>query len=160
LYAGKSPISLLASTFFVDVLPLLWFFAIIWIGQLTSFIAAFLDLIDGMAARALHVSSPIGKELDSLADVISFGFVPGVIMFKLLQMSALSEFIESNTLRQIVQFFPFVIAVFSALRLANFNIDTRQSDSFIGLPTPANTLLIVSFPLMLSQDYTRFSPIF
>ena len=129
-----------------------------WAAYLV-FIAAFFDLIDGMAARALHVSSPIGKELDSLADVISFGFVPGVILFKLLQMSALSEFIESNTLRQIVQFFPFVIAVFSALRLANFNIDTRQSDSFIGLPTPANTLLIVSFPLMLSQDYTRFSPI-
>lgn len=129
-----------------------------WAAYLV-FIAAFFDLIDGMAARALHVSSPIGKELDSLADVISFGFVPGVIMFKLLQMSALNDFIESNTLRQIIQFFPFVIAVFSALRLANFNIDTRQSDSFIGLPTPANTLLIVSFPLMLSQDYTRFSPI-
>lgn len=75
-----------------------------WAAYLV-FIAAFFDLIDGMAARALHVSSPIGKELDSLADVISFGFVPGVIMFKLLQMSALSEFIESNTLRQIVQFF-------------------------------------------------------
>ena len=74
-------------------------------------------------------------------------------------MSNLSTIIESNSLRQILQFFPFVITVFSALRLAKFNIDTRQSTSFIGLPTPANTLLVVSFPLMLKQDLNAFGPI-
>ncbi|HNP48194.1 MAG TPA: CDP-diacylglycerol--serine O-phosphatidyltransferase [Bacteroidia bacterium] len=129
-----------------------------WAAYLV-FIAAFFDLLDGMVARALHVTSPIGKELDSLADAVSFGFVPGLIVFKLLQMSNLSTIIESNSLRQILQFFPFVITVFSALRLAKFNIDTRQSTSFIGLPTPANTLLVVSFPLMLKQDLNAFGPI-
>lgn len=129
-----------------------------WAAYLV-FIAAFFDLLDGMVARALHVSSPIGKELDSLADAVSFGFVPGLIVFKLLQMSNLSTIIESNSLRQILQFFPFVITVFSALRLAKFNIDSRQSTSFIGLPTPANTLLVVSFPLMLKQDLNAFGPI-
>lgn len=129
-----------------------------WAAYLV-FIAAFFDLLDGMVARALHVTSPIGKELDSLADAVSFGFVPGLIVFKLLQMSNLSTIIESNSLRQILQFLPFVITVFSALRLAKFNIDTRQSTSFIGLPTPANTLLVVSFPLMLKQDMNAFGPI-
>lgn len=129
-----------------------------WAAYLV-FVAALFDLLDGMVARALNVTSPIGKELDSLADVISFGFLPGVMMFKLLQMSDLSIITSSETFRQIVQFFPFVITAFSALRLAKFNIDTRQSESFIGFPTPANTLLIVSFPLMLSQNYTGFSPV-
>ena len=129
-----------------------------WAAYLV-FISAFFDLMDGMMARALNVSSPIGKELDSLADVISFGFLPGVMMFKMLQMSNLSSVIESHTLIQILQFFPFIITAFSAIRLAKFNIDTRQTDSFIGLPTPANTLLIISFPLMISQDAARFSPL-
>jgi CDP-diacylglycerol--serine O-phosphatidyltransferase len=121
-----------------------------WSGYLV-FVAAFFDLMDGMAARKLNVASPIGKELDSLADVISFGFVPGAILFKMMQLN-IDSVSENENLNTFLQFFPFVITIFSALRLAKFNIDTRQTNSFLGLPTPANTLLIVSFPLILAND--------
>jgi len=121
-----------------------------WAAYLV-FAAAFFDLLDGMVARMLNVASPIGKELDSLADVISFGFVPGAILFKMMQLNI--DSVSSNEIIcTFVQFLPFVVTIFSALRLAKFNIDTRQTDSFIGLPTPANTLLIVSFPLILGND--------
>ncbi|OQX79368.1 MAG: CDP-diacylglycerol--serine O-phosphatidyltransferase [Bacteroidetes bacterium 4484_249] len=114
-------------------------------------IAAVFDFFDGFAARLLKVSSPIGKELDSLADVVSFGVVPGVIMYKLILLSSnvpLFEVLEIN----IIPFVAFLIPMFSALRLAKFNIDERQTDSFIGLPTPANAILIASFPLILNQE--------
>lgn len=114
------------------------------------FLAAFFDLLDGMAARVLSLNSPFGKELDSLADMISFGFVPGLILFKLFQQSDFSSWALPLTVIQFIQFFPFIVTVFSALRLAKFNLDTRQSSSFIGLPTPANTLLIVSLPMILT----------
>ena len=114
-------------------------------------VAALFDLLDGMAARMLNVSSPIGKELDSLADMISFGLVPGAMLFRMLMENVHAVSANENVVR-LIQFFPFVVTIFSALRLAKFNIDTRQSDSFIGLPTPANTLLIISFPLMLAND--------
>lgn len=96
--------------------------------------AAF-DFMDGAAARLLHVSSPMGKELDSLADIISFGLLPGMVAFKLL-----------TPLADTWEYLPyagFIITLFSALRLAKFNIDTRQSDSFIGLATPANAIFWV-----------------
>jgi CDP-diacylglycerol--serine O-phosphatidyltransferase len=121
-----------------------------WAAYLV-FIAAVFDLFDGMAARMLKVSSPIGKELDSLADVVSFGFVPGAILFKLLQVNVAS-ISDNDMLMRGIQFVPFIVTIFSALRLAKFNLDTRQSDSFIGVPTPANTLLIVSLPLILEND--------
>jgi len=94
-------------------------------------IAALFDFMDGFAARLLHAYSPMGKELDSLADVISFGLAPGAIAFSLLEQSNLPGW---------VRFAGFIIPVFSALRLAKFNIDERQSESFIGMPTPANAL--------------------
>jgi CDP-diacylglycerol---serine O-phosphatidyltransferase len=97
------------------------------------------DFFDGFAARMLNVSSPIGKELDSLADVVSFGVLPSLVMYKL---------IGSTTSHEHLPFIAFAIAAFSALRLAIFNVDTRQSDSFIGLNTPANTLFITSLPLL------------
>lgn len=128
-----------------------------WAAYLV-FIAALFDLFDGMAARMLNVSSPMGKELDSLADVISFGLVPGAILFKLLQVNV-GMVSGSEMLSRGLQFFPFVVTAFSALRLAKFNLDTRQSDSFIGLPTPANTLLIVSLPLILGNDQFGLSGI-
>ena len=115
------------------------------------FAAAFFDLLDGMVARKVKSDAAFGKQLDSLADAVSFGFVPAAIMFKLLQMSDLQHAIPNENLRRMVQFFPFIIAIFSILRLAKFNLDTRQSTSFLGLPTPANTLLIISFPLILLQ---------
>ena len=92
-------------------------------------IGAVFDFFDGMSARLLGVSSPIGKELDSLADDITFGFAPSAIVF---------EYLRSET--ELLPFLVFVMAAFSALRLAKFNLDERQALGFIGLPTPANAL--------------------
>lgn len=99
-------------------------------------IGAVFDFFDGFSARLLHVSSPIGKELDSLADDITFGFAPAAIVFMLL--SDLNPCLSfPGTL---IPYAALLIAAFSALRLAKFNLDARQSTSFIGLPTPANAL--------------------
>ena len=106
-------------------------------------LAAIFDFFDGFVARLLKVSSPIGKELDSLADMLTFGFLPAALIFKMLQMQEVALW---------VPYLAFVIAVFSALRLAKFNIDTRQSDSFIGVPTPANALFLSSFPAILEYS--------
>jgi len=102
------------------------------------------DFFDGMVARLLNVKSAIGKELDSLADMVSFGFLPGVVMFQLLKVSDYSS--------EYLPYFGFIITVFSALRLAKFNIDERQTEEFIGLNTPMNTLFIVSLPF-IAKDY-------
>ena len=110
-------------------------------------IAAVADFLDGLVARALHVSSPIGKDLDSLADMVSFGVVPGAILFKLLQ-----QVLPMHGLPVGLAYLAFTVSIFSALRLAKFNNDTRQSDSFIGLPTPACTLVVASLPLILTYD--------
>lgn len=101
-------------------------------------LGAIFDFFDGMLARLLNVSGPLGKELDSLADDITFGFAPSAIVFSLFKEVQYPEFMSS-----IADYFPytaFIIAAFSALRLGKFNIDPRQSSSFIGLPTPANAL--------------------
>ena len=96
------------------------------------------DFFDGMAARALKIKNNIGKDLDSLADMVSFGFLPGAIMFHLFK--------ASNTPNEYLPYLAFLITLFSALRLAKFNNDTRQTVDFIGLNTPMNTLFIVSLP--------------
>lgn len=101
-------------------------------------IGAVFDFFDGMVARLLHVSSPIGKELDSLADDITFGLAPAAIAFSLFREVYYPDFIQF--LRPLLPYTAFLIAVFSGLRLAKFNIDTRQTSSFIGMPTPANAL--------------------
>lgn len=101
-------------------------------------IGAGFDFFDGMTARLLRVSTPIGKELDSLADDITFGFAPAALVFSLFKEVHYPDF-----LLPVAEYMPytaFLLAVFSALRLAKFNIDTRQSTSFIGMPTPANAL--------------------
>ena len=98
------------------------------------FAAAICDFADGLVARSLQVHSPLGKELDSLADMISFGLVPGVIMFKMLYIGTQHNYILSSM--------GFIVTIFSALRLAIFNVDTRQSEVFIGLATPASTVLV------------------
>lgn len=112
-------------------------------------LAGVFDFCDGMAARLLHTSSVIGKELDSLADVVSFGLAPSMIIFKHIDNISDSEW---------VMFLAFFIAVFSALRLAKFNVDTRQTSSFIGLPTPPNaiffaSLLSITDPMMPVPSY-------
>jgi len=112
-------------------------------------LAAVFDFLDGMVARLMGAYSEIGKQLDSLADMVSFGVVPGTIMFILLQRADASFFgIPTDNF----SFFGFLITVFSALRLAKFNIDTRQTTSFIGLPTPACTLVVASLPLILETS--------
>lgn len=99
---------------------------------------AVFDFFDGMTARLLHVSSPIGKELDSLADDITFGLAPAAIAFSLFKEVHYPAALEP--LSGIMPYTAFLIAVFSALRLAKFNLDERQTSSFIGMPTPANAL--------------------
>ncbi|UII33542.1 CDP-diacylglycerol--serine O-phosphatidyltransferase [Fulvivirga ulvae] len=110
-------------------------------------LAMVLDFFDGFAARILKVSSPIGKELDSLADMVTFGVLPSVIMFHLLEHYSEIEYLPYSA---------FIIAIFSALRLAKFNIDDRQQSVFIGLPTPANALFISSFAFIAISDYAGF----
>ncbi len=113
-------------------------------------LAAVLDFLDGFLARLLKAYSPIGKELDSLADMVTFGLLPGVIIFRLISQSTEGPEYDLQ-MYTLVPHAAFIIPVFSALRLAKFNVDPRQSDSFIGVPTPANALLIASIPLILRQ---------
>jgi len=112
---------------------LLW--AAIWI-----IIAAVFDFMDGFAARLLKAYSPMGKELDSLSDMVSFGVAPGMIVFWMLSQASLSL----GEIGRYIPYLAFVIPAFSGLRLAKFNIDERQTTSFIGMPVPANALFWAS----------------
>ncbi len=137
---------------------------LVWASYLVG-TAAIFDFFDGFVARLLKVSSPIGKDLDSLADMVTFGLVPGIVMFKMIGFSFskqyfgafLNSFVSEHE-AGIEQYFiystvlAFSIVIFSAIRLAKFNNDTRQSESFIGLPTPANTILICSIPLIVGLN--------
>ena len=118
-------------------------------------IGAVFDFFDGMSARLLGVSSPIGKELDSLADDITFGFAPSAIIFGYLCTFPCSLFTFHSSLFtshfSLLPFLAFVMAAFSALRLAKFNLDERQALGFIGLPTPANALFWGSLIVGLQQ---------
>ena len=107
--------------------------ALLWIIT-----GAVFDFFDGMTARLLHVSSPIGKELDSLADVVTFGVAPSTMLFTYMSQLIYPSFLEDFS--QYIPYIAYLMAVFSALRLAKFNLDERQTISFIGLPTPANAL--------------------
>lgn len=117
-------------------------------------LAMVFDFLDGMSARVLNAYSPVGKELDSLADVISFGLAPGLLMFKMMEnalamnTSAPGFLSQSSWSELLILGSAFLIPIFSALRLAKFNVDERQTSSFIGLPTPANALFISSLALI------------
>lgn len=141
-------------------------------------LAAVLDFFDGFTARLLNVHSEIGKQLDSLADVVTFGVVPGIIVFKMILLSLVGmddslahnaynglfymsmpvfrelakHGITGNLFILLIPAIGFIIPIFSALRLAKFNIDTRQTNSFIGIPTPANAILICSLPLIADSQ--------
>lgn len=120
------------------------------------FLAGILDFLDGFVARLLGQHSEIGKQLDSLADMVTFGVLPSVLMVKLIQSSTMaSESINYQTITSWLPYLGLAIALFSCLRLAKFNIDTRQSTSFIGLPTPANAFVVASLPMVL-----KFNPEF
>ena len=121
--------------------------------------AAAADFADGLLARALRVSSAIGKDLDSLADMVSFGVVPGAILASLLSRYMLfGGDTEPMVGWSWLPYAGFLVTIFSALRLAKFNNDTRQTTSFIGLPTPACTLVVASLPLILSHDQFGLAP--
>ncbi len=124
------------------------------VGCLFILIGAIADFMDGMVARLLKVSSPLGKELDSLADMVSFGVVPGLILFKLLLLTN-QQTVEIYAINNIIWALPaFLIPIFSGLRLAKFNLDERQTEDFIGLNTPANTIFIVG--LLLTVHLNSF----
>ena len=127
-------------------------------------IGIFLDFFDGFAARLLKVSGELGKQLDSLADMVTSGVVPGIIMFNLLYQNSFknldTQFIDegirpvivsNDYISSWVSYIGLLLTLGAGYRLAKFNIDTRQSESFIGLPTPAMSLFVISLPLI--QEY-------
>lgn len=125
-----------------------------------AFAGIFLDFFDGLAARVLNAQSQVGLQLDSLADVVTSGVLPGIVMVQLLSEALtgtsldisviFSDTANSTSTESYLPFIGLLIAVASGYRLAKFNVDTRQTTSFIGLPVPANTLLILSLPLIIS----------
>ena len=119
-------------------------------------LALIFDFFDGFAARMLRVVSPIGKDLDSLADMVTFGVVPGIVMYKLILISIENYTVNGQLVPTYIAYLGFIITIFSAIRLAKFNNDTRQTTSFIGVPTPANAILICSIPLILQTNSLPF----
>ncbi|OFY58471.1 MAG: CDP-diacylglycerol--serine O-phosphatidyltransferase, partial [Bacteroidetes bacterium RBG_13_46_8] len=127
------------------------------------FIAALFDFVDGWVARMLNNVSEFGKQLDSLADVISFGVAPSFILYKLMVFSLVESstrfnIAEPGLFQTIVLSLSFLVAVFAALRLARFNIDASQKESFRGLPTPGAALLIASFGFLIDQRNFSLEP--
>ncbi|GAB4261957.1 MAG: CDP-diacylglycerol--serine O-phosphatidyltransferase [Vicingaceae bacterium] len=144
-------------------------FAIVFIFEEEWFIAALLvllasvfDFFDGFIARLLNVAGDMGKQMDSLADMVTFGVVPGMLVFKIVNKYALIQNFEIFAAYTWLPYLAFLIPVFSAFRLAKFNIDSRQQDQFIGLPTPANTLFFISFPIIshFQGDNSFIHPLF
>ncbi len=128
------------------------------------FISAFCDFLDGFLARLLKVQSELGKQLDSLADMVTFGVAPGIMVYVMMDQPApalitglISDFLpsswEMSSELELLKYTAFLLPIFALFRLAKFNLDTRQSDSFIGVPTPAMTLFFAVFPLIIIQSY-------
>lgn len=137
------------------------------LASLFVFLGIFFDFFDGLAARMLNAQSEIGLQLDSLADVITSGLAPAVVMYQLMNMAFVGR---QQTLTEIFSsegwnigansYFPLsglLIVVAAAYRLAKFNVDSRQTSGFIGLPTPANALLVLSLPLILTYQYSELA---
>jgi len=128
------------------------------IASFCIFSGAFFDFFDGLAARLLNVSGELGKQLDSMADMVTFGVAPGMILFQLIYYSQTISFFQSDI--KDPNLFPailaFLLPIFSAIRLAKFNIDTKQTTSFIGLPTPASAIFMAAIPLINTDS----SPLF
>ena len=122
------------------------------------FLGIFFDFFDGFAARIFNVQGELGKQLDSLADVVTSGVVPGVVVYKLLQTKNTIEIFNTEIVSwkteaiEIIPFFGLLITLAAAYRLAKFNIDERQTNAFIGLPTPAAALVVISLPLILNYS--------
>lgn len=130
----------------------------IWWGSICIFIAAVIDFLDGFVARLFKATSPLGAQLDSLADVVSFGVAPGLIMYQLLRISFIGE--ESGLDTSIWYLMPaLILPCAGAYRLARFNIDPTQSEGFKGVPIPAAGLVVASFPIILLYNYFGLTPI-
>ena len=110
-------------------------------------LGAFFDFLDGFAARLLKVQGELGKQLDSFADMVTFGVAPGMIMFQMIKLSNIDE-------NSYIAYIGFIITLVSAIRLAKFNLDTKQTSSFIGLPTPAAAIFIASLPIISKYNIT------
>lgn len=122
------------------------------IAAVFVFAGIFFDFFDGFAARMLKVQSELGLQLDSLADMVTSGVVPGIVMYQLLSMSQTGSWTDETSFLScttLMPYFGLLITLASAYRLAKFNIDEEQTTSFMGLPTPANALLILSLPLIM-----------
>lgn len=125
-------------------------------------LGAVFDFFDGFAARLLKVSNEIGKQLDSLSDMVTFGVAPGVIIFALIssllnpnEIPYFSDFDNLSLYSFLTPYLAFVIPLASAIRLAKFNVDENQSDKFIGLPTPANSLFFIVIPLIVTESFSQ-----
>ena len=127
------------------------------------FLGIFFDFFDGFAARLLNVQGELGKQLDSLADVVTSGVVPGIVMYQLLKTKNTIEIFNTEIVSwetkntEILPFVGLLITLAAAYRLAKFNIDERQTSSFIGLPTPAASLVVLSLPLILEFSNFEFA---
>lgn len=133
-------------------------------------IGIFFDFFDGLAARMLKVQSDLGKELDSLADVVTSGVVPGIVMYQLFKKAIHKDWSDGLSCEigqwkaledtdfqlHLLPFFGLLLTLAAAYRLAKFNLDTRQTTSFIGLPTPAMALFVLSLPLILTYNSTSW----
>jgi len=122
------------------------------ISSIFIYVGFFLDYMDGFFARILNAKSNIGKELDSLADLVTFGLAPACIVYNLLKKILYVEGFINISLSTISLIFPLLIVIFSAIRLAKFNIDTKQEENFIGLPTPANAIYFAWLPFLLCKN--------
>ena len=120
------------------------------------FAGSFLDFFDGFTARLLNVNSEIGKQLDSFADMITFGLAPGIIMYHLILLQPFNHLYYFESFFEI-SYIAFLIPIFSSIRLAKFNINTKQTSSFFGLPTPASAIFIASLPIIINNYKTEFS---
>lgn len=131
----------------------------LYISSLLIFVGTIFDFMDGAAARLLKVSNPLGEQLDSLSDMVSFGLAPGIILFQ--YVNHLHEINPSDLITSYswLPYLAFFIPVFSSFRLAKFNIDTRQTSSFIGLPTPANAgFFIFIVVIYFFPDFPQIIP--
>ncbi len=131
----------------------------LYVSSLLIFVGTIFDFMDGAAARLLKVSNPLGEQLDSLSDMVSFGLAPGIILFQYINhLHAVnpSDLISNYSW---LPYLAFIIPVFSSFRLAKFNIDTRQTSSFIGLPTPANAgFFIFIVVIYFFPDFPQIIP--
>lgn len=123
------------------------------------FLAAMFDFMDGLTARKLNAYSDLGKQLDSLADMVTFGVVPGMILYNLIIGRQSQDIISNQFIFSILKYFPFIVTVFAAFRLAKFNTDKRQTNSFLGLPVPAMGIFVTSFPLIIRYDQWNLTPV-